>query len=185
LEEINEEIDEKEVKRILEEIGYTEAESKNEKKEQLVAYYVGDPAITEAQLRTYMRNHFPDYMVPVQFIVLDSLPLTVNGKIDRAALPPPDTIRPVLQMEYVEARTEFEEIIQEVWSEVMQIDKIGVFDGFLEIGGDSLRGIRIVSRLNESFELELPVNIIFQHGSIAQLATYIEELITTMLQELD
>ncbi len=185
LEEINEEIDEKEVKRILAEIGYTEAENKSEKNEQLVAYYVGDPAITEAQLRTYLLSHFPDYMVPVQFIALENLPLTINGKIDRAALPPPDSIRPVLQMEYVEARTEFEEIIQEVWSEVMQIDKIGVFDSFLEIGGDSLRGIRIVSRLNESFELDLPVNIIFQYASIAQLATYIEEMITEMLQELD
>ena len=185
LEEINEEIDEKEVNRILDEIGYTQAEQADRKNEQLVAYYVGAESTTEAELRNYLLGSFPDYMVPVQFIRLDHLPLTVNGKIDRDALPEPDAVRPVLQMEYVAPRTEFEEIIQELWSDVMQIDQVGIYDNFIDIGGDSLSGIRLMARLNEAFELDLAVNLIFQQPTIAQLSNYVEETIKTLLLEMD
>ena len=182
LEEINEEIDETEVQKILAEIGYTETVQADERNEQLVAYYIGKD-VDEVNLKNYMLARFPDYMVPVQFIALEELPLTVNGKIDMEALPLPDTVRPVMEMAYVEPQTEFEEIIQEVWSEVMEIDKIGIHDNFIALGGDSLNGIRVMSRLSAAFELELPVNLIFQKPTIAQLAVHIEELITTILQE--
>ena len=183
LEEINEEIDEQEVLKILGEIGYLEAEKADERNEQLVAYYVPTETVDDAQLKNFMLTRFPDYMVPVQFIPLENLPLTVNGKIDRTALPLPDTIRPVLEMEYVEPQTEFEEIVQEMWSEVLEVDKIGVYDNFLELGGDSLTGIRLMSRLSAAFELELPVTLIFQKPTIAQLAAHIEETITKIMEE--
>ncbi len=185
LDEINEEIDEVEVKRILDEIGYSEAAQKDERNEQLVAYFVGKDEVDEKKLKNYMLTRFPDYMVPVQFIPLEKLPLTVNGKIDRAALPLPDAVRPVMKVEFVEPQTEFEQIVQEVWSEVMEIDKIGVYDNFIELGGDSLNGIRVMSRLSATFELELPVNLIFQKPTIAALAMHIEATITQLLQELE
>ncbi|MFK7806517.1 MAG: phosphopantetheine-binding protein, partial [Saprospiraceae bacterium] len=182
LEEINEEIDVEEVQKILNDIGYTAAKSADRADEQLVAYYLGEDELSNQELRTYLLNHFPDYMVPVQFIRLESLTMTINGKIDRAALPEPDRIRPVLEIEYVEPQTEFEELVRDVWSEVMQIDKIGIHDNFLDIGGDSLSGIRVVSRINEALELELPVNIIFQKTTIATLASFIEDKIRTLLE---
>ncbi|MEM6963214.1 MAG: amino acid adenylation domain-containing protein [Bacteroidota bacterium] len=185
LDEINEEIDEVEVQKILDEIGYNQAVGKGHQNEQLVAYFVGTEAVDEVMLKNYMLTQLPDYMVPVQFIPLDNFPLTVNGKVDRAALPLPDAVRPVLEIEYVEPQTEFEEIVKEVWSEVMEIDKIGIHDNFLAIGGDSLHGIRVISRLSAAFELELPVNLIFQKPTIAQIAAHIEETITKLLQELE
>jgi len=185
LEEINEVIDEPEVKKMLQEIGYTAAQSANARHEQLVAYYVGSPAITEADLKNYLLKSFPDYMVPVQFIRLETMPLTVNGKINREALPQPDRIRPVLAIEYVAPQTEFEILIRDIWSEVMQIDQIGIHDNFINIGGDSLSGIRVVSRINEAMELDLPVNVIFQQTTIAQLAAYVEQTIRQLLEELE
>jgi len=181
LDEINEKIDEKEVLQILDEIGYTTAEQADERKAQLVAYFVGE-AVEEVELKNYLLARFPDYMIPVQFIPLESLPLTVNGKIDKAALPLPDAIRPVIATKYQAPQTEFEEIIQEIWSEVMDIDKIGIYDTFIALGGDSLQGIQVISRLNAAFELELPVNLIFQKPTIAQLAIHIEELMVEIMQ---
>ncbi len=185
LDEINEAIDEPEVEKILKEIGYTAAQTATNRDEQLVAYYVGSAEVTEIELRSYLLKYFPDYMVPVQFIQLEHMPLTVNGKINREALPEPDRIRPVLEMEYVEPETEFEVMIRDIWSEVMQIDRIGVHDNFIDIGGDSLSGIRVVSRINEGMELDLPVNIIFQHTTIAQLAEYVQGVIMKLLEELE
>jgi len=137
------------------------------------------------ELKNFLLTYFPDYMIPVQFIPLEKLPITVNGKIDRKALPLPDTIRPVLEIEYVEPQTEFEQIVKEVWSEVLEIDKIGIHDNFLDVGGDSLRGIRVISRLGAEFELEFSINLIFQKPTIKQLAAHIEEVITNLLQEME
>ncbi|MEL6864726.1 MAG: amino acid adenylation domain-containing protein [Bacteroidota bacterium] len=185
LDEINEPIDEEEVLTILEEIGYLAAQEEAVDMEQLVAYYVADQEIPESELSQYLLADFPDYMVPVQFIRLEQMPMTVNGKIDRDALPQPDAIRPVLQVDYVAAETEFEEIVTDIWSEVLQIDKIGILDNFLAIGGDSLSGIRIMSRINEALELDLPVNLIFQQPTIQRLAAYLENTIRELLLEMD
>ncbi|MEM1119369.1 MAG: amino acid adenylation domain-containing protein, partial [Bacteroidota bacterium] len=184
LEEINEKIDEKEVFKILDEIGYSEADQTDDRNEQLVAYYVGE-TIAEADLKNYLKARLPDYMIPVQFIQLETFPLTVNGKIDKAALPLPDAVRPVVATKYQAPQTEFEEIIQSVWSEVMGIDKIGIYDTFIDLGGDSLQGIQVVSRLNAAFELDLPVNLIFQKPTIAQLAVHIEAVMVELLQALE
>jgi len=183
LDEINEEIDEQEVNKILNEIGYTQVRQADKKNEQLVAYYVNSGVVEETKLRSFLKLQFPDYMIPVQFIPIDRVPLTINGKVDRSELPEPDAIRPVQETPYVAAQTEFEEIVQSIWSEVMQIDKIGIYDNFIEIGGDSLTGIRIISRLKEDFELDLPVNLIFQKPTIAQVAKHIEEVITKLMEK--
>ena len=85
--------------------------------------------------------------------------------------------------DYVAAETKFEKILLEIWSEVLQIEKIGVHDNFLELGGNSLAAIRITSRINNAFDLELPVNTVFANPNISQLAEHIEKSILMMLEE--
>jgi amino acid adenylation domain-containing protein len=185
LEEINEKIDEQEVTKILNEIGYTAAHEQIEKPQYLVAYYTGVAGIDESSIRTHLENLLPEYMIPVQFIHLDKIPLTENGKIDRQALPLPDTIRPITSIGYVAPRTDIEEILASIWSEVLNIDKIGIHDKFLELGGSSLAAIRVISRANEAFELELPLNLAFSKPTISAFAEYVRETIMKLLEELD
>lgn len=185
LEEINEVIDEVEVSRILDEIGYTEAHKEEENTERLVAYYTGSAELEDNVLRSHLESSLPDYMVPVQFIHLNEIPLTENGKIDKQALPLPDTIRPVTDVGFVAPRNDIEEILAEIWSEVLNIDKVGVYDKFLDMGGSSLAAIRVISRADEAFELELPLNSAFSKPTIAAFAEYVRETIMQLLEELD
>jgi acyl carrier protein len=185
LDEINEYIDEEEVETILDEIGYNQAQEDHVQASQLVAYYTATEEVDEKELRNYLASLLPDYMLPVQYIHLEALPLTINGKIDHDALPQPDSIRPVLQVDYVAPRSDMEEMIAGLWSEILGINKIGVFDNFIKIGGDSLSGIRLMAKLNETFELDLPINVIFEKTSVASMSTYVEEVITKLLAEMD
>ncbi len=152
---------------------------------KLVAYIVGTEEISDTRMRSYLQTKMPGYMVPATFISLPELPLTANGKIDRSALPAPDFNRQSIEKKYVAPQNEIEELIHEIWSEVMQIEKIGIHDHFIELGGDSLTAIRVVIRINEAAELNLPINIIFQKNTIAQLAEYVEDTIRQLLAELE
>ncbi|MFY0591783.1 amino acid adenylation domain-containing protein [Roseivirga sp.] len=185
LEEINEVIDEPEVERILKEIGYSEAREKDEDTKHLVAYYVSKEPLDDFELKSYLQNHLPDYMVPVQFIHLHKLPLTENGKVDRQALPLPENVRRITEVGYIAPRTDIEEALADIWSEVLNIDKIGVHDKFLELGGSSLAAIRVISRANEAFELDLPLNLAFNKPTIAAFAEYVRETIMKLLEEMD
>ncbi|RZK13109.1 MAG: amino acid adenylation domain-containing protein [Flavobacterium sp.] len=182
LDEINEEINESEVKRILGEIGYTSKNTNRDK--NLVAFYVADTAISDADLRTYLKNTLPEYMIPNAYKRVESFPLTSNGKVDRNALQNLAFITKEDNADYVAPETEFEKMLSEIWSEVLQIEKIGVNDNFLELGGNSLAAIRITSRVNKAFDLDLPLNTIFEHPNIFQLAQHIETSILMMLGEL-
>ncbi|MGZ5210559.1 MAG: phosphopantetheine-binding protein, partial [Kaistella sp.] len=182
LDEINEEIDENEVKRILGEIGYSSTNGNTDK--NLVAYYIADAEISTADLRNHLKNYLPDYMIPTYFKWMESFPLTNNGKVDRKALQNLAVISKEENPDYVAPETEFEKILSEIWSEVLQIEKIGVHDNFIELGGNSLAAIRIRSRVNNVFDLDLPVNTVFVNPNISQLAEHIEKSISMMLGEL-
>jgi acyl carrier protein len=183
LDEINEVIDENEVNRILGEIGYISKNVDNEK--NLVAYYTAETNIPDADLRNHLKNYLPDYMIPANFKYLESLPLTDNGKVDRKALRNLADFSKKQNTDYVAPETEFEEIISAIWSEVLQIEKIGVHDNFLELGGNSLAAIRITSRLKDAFDFDLPLNTIFEKPTVARLAEHIEKSILMMLEELN
>ncbi|HTE28647.1 amino acid adenylation domain-containing protein [Flavitalea sp.] len=183
LDEINEEIDENEVTRILGEIGYSSKDVNTDK--NLVAYYIADAEISTSDLRNSLKNYLPDYMIPTYFKQMESFPLTDNGKVDRKALRNLAVISKEVNTDYVAPETEFEKMLSEIWSEVLQIGKPGVHDNFLEIGGNSLAAIRITSRVNNAFDLELPVNIVFESSTISQLADHIEKSISMMLAELN
>lgn len=185
LEEINETIDEGEVKRILDEIGYTQAEAEQAESIQLIAYYTAETSLETNELQDFLLSRLPEYMIPVQFIHLEKIPMTVNGKVDRDALPVPDPIRPKLQVDYVPPRNDMEEMLGNIWTELLGLDQIGVFDNFIDIGGDSLTGIRLMTRVNETLGLDLPINLIFEKTTLASMASSIEETIQTLLTEMD
>ncbi|MEX2970010.1 non-ribosomal peptide synthase/polyketide synthase [Streptomyces sp. C184] len=134
----------------------------------LVAYVVGHDGLDAEELRGYARDTLPDYLVPTAFVPLAALPLSANGKVDRAALPAPaaGTDRP----EPVAPRTEAERRTAQVWAEVLGVARVGVADDFFALGGDSILSIRLASRLAEAFGTELTPRAVFTHPTPAALA---------------
>ncbi|MFK8006478.1 MAG: amino acid adenylation domain-containing protein [Saprospiraceae bacterium] len=152
---------------------------------QLVAYFVSNQIVEINSIRQFLNHHLPDYMVPAYFLQIEEIPTTINGKVDRKALPPlvkNNTITKPIQEEEL---NEFQEIIHEIWREVLPQNRISIYDNFFEIGGDSLIAIRMIVRINNAFELELPVNLVFEKPTVSQISIHVEELITMLLQELE
>ena len=163
---------------------------------RLVAYVVphGDRAPTASALRQALGARLPGFMVPSRYMVLDALPLTATGKVDRRSLPPPDGARPDLDTPYLAPRTPVEEALALIWAEVLGVDPVGVRDHFLELGGDSLLATQIVSRVLERFALLLAPNALLEAGTVADMAAVVLEALaeqvgaralTTALAELE
>ena len=109
-------------------------------------------------------------MIPSVFVHIDTLPLTVNGKIDRKALPEPDPDRSVVENPFVGPRTPTEELLVVIWSELLGLKQIGIHDNFFELGGHSLLATKIISRVREIFRVDLPMHLIFENPTVAELA---------------
>ena len=122
-----------------------------------------------SRLRTFASEKLPDYMVPSNFVIMESFPLTANGKVDLKALPGPDGARPESKDEYVAPRTQAEEILTKIWAEVLRLQRVGVNDNFFELGGDSILSIQTIARAREA-GLHLTPKDLFQHQTIAKLA---------------
>ena len=135
---------------------------------RLVAYVVSETGPNE--LRDFLRQHLPDYMIPAAWVKLEALPLTANGKVDRRALPDPDSQRPELSSAYIAPRTAVEREIAEVWQEVLGIDTVGVDDNFFDLGGHSLHAVRVHGKLRAKFGDELSLVQLFQYPTINALA---------------
>lgn len=150
----------------------------------LIAYVVAKHFLAPAEIRQTLATKLPAYMVPSTFVLLEEMPLLRNGKIDRKGLPKPDHDLSA-QAQGETPRGEFEEIVHEVWTEVFQLESIGRKVHFLDLGGHSLTGIRLIGRVNDSFELELPANTIFRYPTIARLAEHVEATIRKLLAEMD
>ncbi|MFN6560836.1 MAG: amino acid adenylation domain-containing protein [Nostoc sp. ChiSLP01] len=136
---------------------------------RLVAYVVPCQELTTNQLREFLIQKLPEYMVPNTFVTLDTLPLTPNGKIDRFALPAPETVRDDLSKTFVAPQTPVEKILTEVWAQVLGIEQVGIHDNFFELGGDSITSIQIVARAKQ-MGLELTPRQMFARQTIAKLA---------------
>jgi amino acid adenylation domain-containing protein len=153
---------------------------------QLVGYFESRAAagqrISSGQLKAYLEEKLPDYMVPAILVELDRIPLTVGGKIDRAALPVPQR-EDVTTDTFRAPGNEIEEKLCSVWSQVLGISPIGVEDDFLDLGGNSLNAIRITSKLRHECEMDIPLEILFDLGTIARLAEYIERERESVAQE--
>ena len=139
---------------------------------RLVAYILPHPGqvYTISDLCDFLKGKLPDYMVPAAFVVLDALPLTPHGKVDRLALPAPDQARPELRESFAAPRTPIEKILAEIWAEVLRLERVGVHDNFFELGGDSILSIQIIARANQA-GLRLTPKQLFQHQTVAELAT--------------
>ena len=141
-----------------------------------------DPSTNE--LRDFLKQKLPVYMVPATFVRLDAFPLTPNGKIDRRALPLPDGDRSDLEITFVAARNLEEEIVSKIWGEVLNIDPVGVHDNFFELGGDSLLVTQVISRLHQTFQLNIPVRTFFEVPTIAELVAVIEASLIEEIEQL-
>ena len=139
----------------------------------VVPYHEQIPIISE--LRQFLSNHLPLYMVPSTFVVLESLPLTPNRKVDRRALPAPD-LYSEFKDKYVAPRTPIEEMLAQIWAQVLKVEQVGIHDNFFEIGGHSLLATQLVSRIRNIFKVELPLRGLFAAATVAQLAHLIGEL---------
>jgi acyl carrier protein len=122
-------------------------------------------------LRSFVEKTLPPSMIPAAFVVLDALPLSANGKLDRRALPKPDAARPGL--EFVAPRTAVEQTLANIWSEVLGLERVGVYDDFFVLGGHSLIATQIASRVHDAFDVELPLRILFEGPTIAALSEFI------------
>jgi amino acid adenylation domain-containing protein len=133
---------------------------------RLVAYVVG--GVEAAGLRAHLRERLPEHMVPAAFVVLEQLPLTPNGKLDVRALPAPELASG--EERYVAPRTPVEEVLAGIWAELLRLERVGVHDHFFELGGHSLLATRVVSRVRELFNVELPLRAVFEHPTVEGLA---------------
>ena len=142
---------------------------------KLIAYFSAAPAAAPKleSLRNHLRNTLPDYMIPSGFVQLAALPLTPNGKIDRHSLPVPANLRPQLHAAYVEPGSVTERLLTEIWQEVLEIDCVGIHDNFYDLGGDSLAATRIVAKIVQHLQLEVPLRALFQAPTVAEMAAVI------------
>ena len=144
----------------------------------LVAHYTTsekDP-LAVADVKTFLRTKLPEYMIPSHLVMLDAMPLTPNGKIDRKALPAPEAQRPDLGESYEAPRTPLEETIVSTWNDVLGLEKIGVHDNFFDLGGHSLQATRVIARLRTPLQLDVPLRLFFENPTVAELAIAITEL---------
>ena len=129
------------------------------------------------ELRRLLAKKLPEHMMPSAFVLLDALPLTANGKLDRRALPAPGQARPELESDYVAPRTLTEELLAEIWSELLRLKLVGIHDNFFELGGHSLLATRVMSRVRQTLNLEVPLRALFEAPTVSGLAEKIRTIL--------
>lgn len=139
---------------------------------QLVAYVVAPKLNEVKELRSFLQEHLPSYMVPSAILLLENIPLTPNGKVDQRQLPSPDHLQSGAAV-YEPPRNETEAAVTEIWKEVLGVTQVSIFDNFFEIGGHSLKVIRVLSHVREQFGVDLPLRSFFEAPTIASLADVI------------
>ncbi|PYJ58723.1 MAG: non-ribosomal peptide synthetase [Verrucomicrobia bacterium] len=144
---------------------------------RLVAYVVAaqQPAPSPAELRHFLRQKLPDYMVPSAFVFLGAFPLNANGKVDRQALPDPDSSRTAPELDFAAPRDEVEAELAALWEKVLGVHPIGIRDNFFELGGHSMLGVRLFAQMEKHFGKKLPLASLFQAPTVEQLAALLRE----------
>ncbi len=140
---------------------------------RLVGYVVGHREVSSQELKKYLQERLPDYMVAGAIVQLEQMPLTANGKIDRRALPEPE--QAVARTEYVGPRSAVEEIVSGIWAEVLRVDRVGITDNFFELGGHSLLATQVVSRVRNVLGVDVPLRSLFTHPTAAAMASEVEQ----------
>jgi len=149
----------------------------DESGKRLVAYVVpeSEQVANVNDLRDFLKAQLPEYMLPAAFVLLKTLPLTANGKVDRNALPIPEQVRPQLVAAFVAPRTGTEQAIAGIWAEVLKLERVGIHDNFFELGGHSLLLTQVTSRLHKALQIEVSLRQLFETPTIAQLAEVITQ----------
>ena len=144
---------------------------------RLIAYFVPTtrPPVTVTQIRNDLARVIPDYMIPTAFVCIDAVPQTPNGKIDRINLPPPSRERPTLDVAFAPPATDTETVLSQIWSEILNLDQVGIDDNFFELGGDSLLATRVVVRVMGKLRIELSLMALFEAPTVAQFAGTISQ----------
>ncbi|WP_414582649.1 amino acid adenylation domain-containing protein [Scytonema sp. PCC 10023] len=144
--------------------------------QRIVAYVVpSEQTLVIPELRNFLELKLPNYMIPATFVTLEALPLTSNGKVDRKALPAPDTARPELEALYQPPQTEVEKTIADIWQEILQVENVGIHDNFFELGGHSLLLVQVHSKLQKTFQRDFSMIEMFQYPTISHLARYLNQ----------
>jgi thioesterase domain-containing protein/acyl carrier protein len=144
----------------------------NQRDKQLVAYYVShaNAAISDSRLRQHLSASLPSHMVPSRFVLVESMPRTPSGKVDREKLAAVDTRRRQTDQEYVAPRSHDQSVLAAIWEDVLGVDKVGINDDYFALGGHSLLAVQLMSRVNEAFHLEIPLKTLFDAPTVALLA---------------
>ncbi|HEX7330143.1 MAG TPA: amino acid adenylation domain-containing protein [Pyrinomonadaceae bacterium] len=146
----------------------------NGEEKRIVAYVVADQEVNAGELREELKQRLPDYMIPSAIVMLDEMPLTRNGKVDRRALPVPEEVD--VETDFVAPRTPVEEVLAGIWCDVLSAARVGVNDSFFDLGGHSLLATQVVSRIRAAFGVEIPVRAIFENQTVATQAFEVEQL---------
>jgi surfactin family lipopeptide synthetase A len=141
---------------------------------RLAAYLIADDGTSASTIRSFLRERLPEYMIPSDFVMVDALPLTPAGKIDRRALPLPDRTRRDLDSTFVAPRTDTESLIANIWSQILGVEQVGVYDNFFDLGGHSLMATQILSRLRNVANVEIPLRAMYETPTVANLAEAVE-----------
>jgi acyl carrier protein len=139
---------------------------------RIVAYILpheGQPLST-TELRRHLQGRLPDYMLPSTFVIVDSMPLTETGKIDRSALPAPEEARPELAQKYIAPRSALEQVLAGIFAEILKVERVGIRDNFFELGGHSLLATQVTSRIRQLLSVNLPLRKLFEDPTVSGLA---------------
>jgi amino acid adenylation domain-containing protein len=160
-------------------------DANNEKR--LVAYVIlkSESRPSADELRIFLANELPEYMVPAVFVILDALPLTAHGKIDRKALPVPDSKNSLRDQPFTPPRTPIEERLATILCSLLQLDQVSVHDNFFFLGGHSLLGTQLIARIRGAFGVEVALRTLFDTPTIGDLSTEIERLILAKIEAMD
>ncbi|MBD2246558.1 non-ribosomal peptide synthetase, partial [Nostoc sp. FACHB-888] len=142
--------------------------------QRLVAYLVSS-GLSINELRHFLSQKLPEYMMPSAFVFLETLPLTPNGKVDRLALPVPDFTRSHLAKAFTAPRSEPEKVLAEIWAKVLGIEQVGIHDNFFELGGHSLLAAQLLIRVHDAFSVELTLQRLLELSTVSSLAAWIEQ----------
>jgi acyl carrier protein len=139
----------------------------------VIAHKGSQPSTSE--LRGYLKQRLPEYMLPASFVMLDELPVTATGKIDRKALPVPEQTRLELGQDYVAPQTAVEEVLAQIFAEVLGVERVGIYDDFFKLGGHSLSATQVISRVRQALEVKLALRKIFEEPMVSGLTRVVLE----------
>jgi acyl carrier protein len=130
-------------------------------------------SVTSSELRIFLSERLSAPMVPTAFVFLKQLPLTANGKLDRRALPAPERRSAEIEETFVAPRTPVEKTLAQIWSGILHVERVGIYDNFFDMGGHSLLATQVMSRVRGAFQVDVPLRALFEKPTVGELATVI------------